>query len=151
MGAIASGGVRILNREIIEGLHISSEQIALTAAQEQRELERREYLYRGNRPPLDISDRTVILVDDGLATGATMHAAAIAIRKKQPKQIIAAVPVSAPEACDKLQVEVDEIICAETPRPFIAVGVWYQNFSQTTDDRVQNLLQIAAEAKTTTW
>ena len=149
MGAIASGGVRILNQKVITGLNISSEAIARTAAQEQRELERREYLYRGDRPPLDVRDRTVILVDDGLATGATMHAAAIAIRKKQPKQIIAAVPVSAPEACDKLQVEVDEIICAETPRPFIAVGVWYQNFSQTTDAQVQNLLQMAAEGKTT--
>ena len=151
MGAIASGGVRILNQKVITELQISSEAIARTTAQAQRELERREYLYRGVRSPLDVRDCTVILVDDGLATGATMHAAAIAIRKKQPKQIIAAVPVSASEACDKLQVEVDEIICAETPRPFIAVGVWYQNFSQTTDDRVQNLLQIAAEAKTTTW
>ena len=149
MGAIASGGVRILNQKVITELNISSEAIARTAAQAQRELERREYLYRGDRPPLDVRDCTVILVDDGLATGATMHAAAIAIRKKQPKQIIAAVPVSASEACDKLQVEVDEIICAETPRPFIAVGVWYRYFSQTTDAQVQNLLQMAAEGKTT--
>lgn len=149
MGAIASGGVRILNREIIEGLHISSEQIALTAAQEQRELERRESTYRGDRPSLDLGDRTVILVDDGLATGATMHAAAIAIRKKQPKQIIAAVPVSASKTCDKLQVEVDEIICVETPKPFIAVGVWYRHFSPITDDQVLNFLQMAAEGITT--
>ncbi|MBE9048479.1 phosphoribosyltransferase [Pleurocapsales cyanobacterium LEGE 10410] len=95
MGALASDGVRILNQEVIEGLHISFEAIARTAAQAQRELERREYLYRGERPSLDLRDRTVILVDDGLATGATMHAAAITIRKQQPKQIIATVPVSA--------------------------------------------------------
>ena len=94
-------------------------------------------------------ERTVILVDDGLATGATMQAAAIAIRQKQPKQIIAAVPVSASKTCDKLQVEVDEIICVETPKPFIAVGVWYRHFSPMTDAQVQNFLQMAAEGQTT--
>ena len=151
MGAIASGGVRIINQDVVENRQISSEAIARTAAQEQRELERRESAYRGDRPPLDLSDRTVILVDDGLATGATMHAAAIAIRKKQPKQIIAAVPVSALEVCNEFQVEVDKIICDETPSPFFAVGIWYQNFSQTTDAQVQKLLQIAADGKTTTW
>ena len=151
MGAIASGGVRIINQDVVENRQISSEAIARTAAQEQRELERRESAYRGDRPPLDLSNRTVILVDDGLATGATMHAAAIAIRKKQPKQIIAAVPVSALEVCNEFQVEVDKIICDETPKPFFAVGIWYQNFSQTTDARVQKLLQIAADGKTTTW
>ena len=151
MGAIASGGVRIINQDVVENRQISSEAIARTAAVEQRELERREFAYRGNRPPLDLSDRTVILVDDGLATGATMHAAAIAIRKKQPKQIIAAVPVSALEVCNEFQVEVDKIICDETPKPFFAVGIWYQNFSQTTDAQVQKLLQIAADGKTTTW
>lgn len=149
MGAIASGGVRIVNQDVVESRQISSEAIARTAAVEQIELERRESVYRGDRPPLDLSDRTVILVDDGLATGATMHAAAIAIRKKQPKQIIAAVPVSALEVCNAFRVEVDEIICAETPSPFVAVGIWYQNFSQTTDAQVQNLLQIAADGKTT--
>ncbi|HHP7231599.1 MAG TPA: phosphoribosyltransferase, partial [Xenococcaceae cyanobacterium] len=115
MGAIASGGVRIINQQVVSSLHISEEAIARTAAQEQRELERRESTYRGDRPPLNLSDRIILLVDDGLATGATMHAAAVAIRQKHPKQIIAAVPVSAPEACDKLQMEVDAIICAETP------------------------------------
>lgn len=145
----ASGGVRIVNQDVVESRQISSEAIARTAAVEQIELERRESVYRGDRPPLDLSDRTVILVDDGLATGATMHAAAIAIRKKQPKQIIAAVPVSAIEVCNAFRVEVDEIICAETPSPFVAVGIWYQNFSQTTDAQVQNLLQIAADGKTT--
>ncbi|MEL7079313.1 MAG: phosphoribosyltransferase family protein [Cyanobacteria bacterium J06555_3] len=149
MGAIASGGIRILNQGTIEGLHISTKAIAHTAAQAQRELERREYLYRGDRSPLNLKDRTVILVDDGLATGATMHAAAIAIRNQQPKQIIAAVPVSAPRTCNKLQLEVDEAVCIETPRPFIAVGVWYRYFSQITDAQVQNFLQIAAEGQTT--
>ena len=151
MGAIASGGVRIVNQDVVESRQISSEAIARTAAVEQIELERRESVYRGDRPPLDLSDRTVILVDDGLATGATMRAAAIAIRKKQPKQIIAAVPISALEVCNEFQVEVDELICGKTPKPFVAVGIWYQNFSQTTDAQVQNLLQIAADGKTTTW
>ena len=150
MGAIASGGVRILNQEIIESRRVSQKAIARTAAQQQRELERREYAYRGNRPPLDLNDRTIIIVDDGLATGATMHAAAIAIRQKNPKQIIAAVPVSAPEVCNELQIEVDEIICAETPKSFVAVGLWYHDFSQTTDTQVQDLLQIATESKTAT-
>ena len=148
MGAIASGGVRILNQEVVESLHISEEAIARVAAQEQRELERREYAYRGERPPLDLGDRTIILVDDGLATGATMHAASIAIRQQQPKQIIAAVPVSAPKTCDKFQVEVDEIICAETPSPFVAVSRWYKKFSQTTDAEVRDLLQRAAKRET---
>ena len=148
MGAIASGGVRILNKEVVKNLHVTEEAIARVAAQEQRELERREYAYRGERPPLDVGEHTVILVDDGLATGATMHAAAIAIRQQNPKRIVAAVPVSAPETCDELQVEVDEIICAETPKPFLAVGLWYKEFSQTTDAEVRDLLQRAAERKT---
>ena len=148
MGAIASGGVRILNQEVIESMHISTEEIARTAALEQRELSRREAAYRGNRPFLDLSDRTVILVDDGLATGATMQAAAVAIRQQNPRQIIAAVPVSAAEVCDKLQIKVDKIICAETPSPFRAVGLWYDEFSQTTDKKVQNLLQQAAKRTT---
>lgn len=148
MGAIASGGVRILNEKVVKNLHISEDAIARTAAQEQRELERREYAYRGDRPPLNLRDRTIILVDDGLATGATMHAAVVAIRKQHPKRIIAAVPISAPEICNEFRVEVDKIICAETPRPFFAVGIWYKNFSQTTDAEVRDLLQRAAERET---
>lgn len=148
MGAIASGGVRILNQEVVERLDLSEVAIDQVAAAEQQELERREQAYRGNRPPLNLSDLSVILVDDGLATGATMRAAAVAIRQQQPKQTIAAVPVSAPEICDEFQVEVDKIICAETPRPFFAVGLWYEQFSQTTDDEVRNLLQQAAERET---
>lgn len=150
MGAIASGGVRILNQEVVENLHISEEIIDRVAATEQQELERREHAYRDDRPPLDLSDRTVILVDDGLATGATMRVAVVAIRQQHPKQIIAVVPVSSPEICDELRVEVDKIICAETPRPFVAVGLWYKKFSQTTDAEVQNLLKQAAERETIT-
>ncbi len=147
MGAIASCGVRILNRKIIEERNISEEAIERAAAQEQRELSRREYAYRGDRPLLDLSDRTVILVDDGIATGATMLAATVAVRQKHPKHLLAAVPVSAPEICHEFQLEVDEIICAETPKPFNSVGLWYENFSQTTDAEVRNLLQRAAERK----
>jgi putative phosphoribosyl transferase len=150
MGAIASGGVRILNEEVVENLHISEEIIDRVAAIEQQELERRERAYRDNRPPLDLSDRTVILVDDGLATGATMRVATVAIKQQHPKQIIAVVPVSSPEICDELRVEVDKIICAETPRPFVAVGLWYKKFSQTTDAEVQNLLKQAVEQETIT-
>lgn len=150
MGAIASGGVCILKEEMVKSLHLSSEAIAKVTTKEQQELERREQVYRGDRPPLVLSDRTIILVDDGLATGATMHAAAVAIRQQDPKTIVAAVPVSAPETCDKYQVEVDEIICAETPTPFLAVGLWYKRFGQTTDAEVRDLLQRAAQPETTT-
>ena len=144
MGAIASGGARVLNDEVVKSLRISEAAIEEEAQKETRELDRREAAYRGDRPPIDVSDRTVILVDDGLATGSTMHAAAIALREQNPKQIIAAVPVSAPETCQEYKVEVDEIICAETPRPFYAVGLWYDQFPQTTDDEVRDLLQKAA-------
>lgn len=148
MGAIASSGVRILNEEIINSLGVSEEAIARTAAQEQLVLECREWAYRGKRPPLSLSDRTVILVDDGLATGATMYAATIAIKQQHPQKIVVAVPVSAPETCNELSVEVDEIICVETPRPFHAVGLWYEKFPQTTDAEVQNLLKRSAERET---
>lgn len=148
MGAIASGGVRILNQEVVERLDLSEAIIDQVAAAEQQELDRRERAYRGSRPALDLSDLTVILVDDGLATGATMRAAAVAIRQQRPKQTIAAVPVSAPEICDEFRVEVDKILCAETPRPFFAVGLWYEQFTQTTDDEVRSLLQQAAERET---
>ncbi len=147
MGAIASCGVRILNQKTIEERNISEEAIARAAAQEQRELSRREYAYRGDRPCLDLSDRTVILVDDGIATGSTMLAAAVAVRQQHPKHIIAAVPVSAPKISHEFQLEVDEIICGSTPKPFNSVGLWYENFSQTTDAEVRNLLQRAAERK----
>jgi putative phosphoribosyl transferase len=122
---------------------LSSSIIHDVAKREQRELERREHLYRGDRPALDIQDRTVILVDDGLATGATMRAAAIALRRKKPMKIVVAVPVAPPETCEAFRSEVEEVICGIAPEPFIAVGAWYSDFSQTTDEEVQQLLEQA--------
>ncbi|WP_445634793.1 Phosphoribosyltransferase [Nostoc sp. DSM 114161] len=144
MGAIAAGGVRILNKHIINVANISDEVIARVAVQEERELERREKLYRGDRPLKDLRGRTVILVDDGLATGATMWAAAVAVRKQQPAAIVIAVPVAAPETCQQLNPEVDQIACVSTPSPFYSVGLWYEKFPQTTDEEVRELLTKAA-------
>ncbi|MBD2678065.1 MULTISPECIES: phosphoribosyltransferase [Nostoc] len=144
MGAIAPGGVRILNKHIINVVNISDEVIARVAVQEERELERREQLYRGNRPFPDLRGRTVILVDDGLATGATMWAAVVAVRKQQPAAIVIAVPVAAPETCEQLEPEVDQIACVSKPSPFYSVGLWYENFPQTTDQEVRELLIKAA-------
>jgi predicted phosphoribosyltransferase len=149
MGAIATGGVRVLNEDVVEYLGVSGEVIEAVAADEQRELERRERAYRGDRPAPDVRGRTVILVDDGLATGSTMRAAAVALRKQQPARIVAAVPVSAPQTCDEFRMEVDEIICAVTPEPFQAVGLWYKDFSQTTDEEVHDLLERAARETAT--
>ena len=146
MGAIASGGVRIVNEYIISLMKISDEAIARVALQEERELERRERLYRANRPLRDLQGRTVILVDDGLATGATMWAAVAAVRKQQPAQIVIAVPVAALESCQKLETQVDKIICVSTPSPFNSVGLWYEDFPQTTDEEVRDLLAKALEA-----
>jgi putative phosphoribosyl transferase len=144
MGAIASGGVRILNQQTISDLNISDEQIAKVSLHEERELERREQLYRGNRPFPDIKGRTVILVDDGLATGATMWAAIAALQKQQPGRIAIAVPVAAHQSCQDLEDQVDEIVCIATPDPFYSVGLWYKNFPQTTDNEVCDLLVKAA-------
>ncbi|BAY77246.1 hypothetical protein NIES25_37060 [Nostoc linckia NIES-25] len=144
MGAIAAGGVRILNKHIINVAKISDEVIARVAVQEERELERREKLYRGDRPFPDLRRRTVILVDDGLATGATMWAAAVAVRKQQPAAIVIAVPVAAPETCEQLEPEVDQIACISKPSPFYSVGLWYEKFPQTTDEEVRELLTKAA-------
>jgi len=145
MGAVATGMVRVLNDQIVRGLRIPNEVIDAVAAREQEELARRERLYRGNRPPPDVRGRTVILVDDGLATGATMLAAVKALRQQQPSRIVVAVPIAAPETCEQLGAEVDDIICAVTPEPFYAVGLWYEDFSQTTDDEVRDLLARSAE------
>ncbi|MEH2283230.1 MAG: phosphoribosyltransferase [Nostoc sp.] len=145
MGAIASGGVRIVNKNIISLVKISDEVISRVAVQEERELERREQLYRPNRPLRDLQGRTVILVDDGLATGATMWAAVVTVQKQQPAQIVIAVPVAAPETCQELETEVDEIVCISTPSPFHSVGLWYESFPQTTDEEVRNLLAKAAK------
>ncbi|MBD2609773.1 phosphoribosyltransferase [Nostoc punctiforme FACHB-252] len=145
MGAIAPGGVRILNRNIINMVNISDEVIARVAVQEERELQRRENLYRGQRPFPDLRGRTVILVDDGLATGATMWAAVVAVRKHQPAAIVIAVPVAAPETCQQLETEVDQITCVSSPSPFYSVGLWYENFPQTTDEEVRELLTTATK------
>ncbi|MFN6482447.1 MULTISPECIES: phosphoribosyltransferase [unclassified Nostoc] len=145
MGAIASGGVRIINEYIISLVKVSDEVIARVAAQEERELERRERLYRGNHPLRDLQGRTVILVDDGLATGATMWAAVVAVRKQQPSQIAIAVPVAAPETCQELETQVDKIVCVSTPSPFHSVGLWYESFPQTTDEEVCDLLAKATK------
>ena len=146
MGAVATGGVRVLNDEVVKGLRIPDYVIDAVAAWEQQELARRERLYRGDRPPPDVRGRTVILVDDGLATGATMHAAIAALRRQQPARIVVAVPTAPPELCEALRAEVDDVICAITPEPFQSVGLWYDDFSQTTDDEVRELLARAARA-----
>jgi putative phosphoribosyl transferase len=144
MGAIASGGVCVLNDEVVAGLGLSETIIDKVAQKEQQELERRERLYRDDRPAPDLHGRTVILVDDGLATGATMRAAVRALQQQQPDQIVVGVPVSSPETCQEFQTEVDDIVCAMTPRPFHSVGLWYDDFEQTTDDEVRDLLHSAA-------
>lgn len=143
MGAIASGGVRVINPTVVEGLGIPPQVVDAVARREQRELERREQEYRENRPPIDVAGKTVILVDDGLATGSTMRAAVQALRALKPRKIIVAVPVAAPETCDEFRSEVDDIICAITPEPFHAVGLWYEHFAQTTDEEVKELLERA--------
>jgi putative phosphoribosyl transferase len=146
MGAVASGGVRVLDRNLIRVAHVSDDDVERIAQNEERELERREKLYRGGRPFPKLRGKTVILVDDGLATGASMRAAVEALRHEAPAHIVVAVPVAAPETCNAFRDIVDEIICAETPEPFQAVGLWYDDFSQTTDDDVRTLLARGAAA-----
>jgi predicted phosphoribosyltransferase len=141
MGAIASGGVRVLNRDVVDMLRIPESAIAAVAAREQTELERRERAYRGDRPPPEVRGKTVILIDDGLATGSTMRAAVGALRQEGPARIVVAVPAAAPETCAEFEVEVDEIVCAIAPDPFFAVGLWYEDFSETSDDEVRDLLR----------
>jgi putative phosphoribosyl transferase len=143
MGAIASGGVRVLNEDVVQGLGISEEVLDAVTAQQQQELLRRERTYRDNRPAPEVRGRTVILVDDGLATGSTMRAAVAALRQQQPARIVVAVPVGAPETCAELQTEADQVVCARTPVPFQAVGLWYDDFTQTTDQEVHDLLERA--------
>jgi putative phosphoribosyl transferase len=141
MGAIASGDVRILNDMVVKGLNIDNEAINQVTERELKELQRRERQYRGDNPEPELHNRTVILIDDGLATGTTMRAAAIALRQQQPARIIVAVPVAAPETCDEFRDLVDEVVCAVTPRELYAVGLWYEDFSQTSDDEVVELLE----------
>ncbi len=140
MGAIASGGVRVLNDEVLGYVPVSEQAIEAVTRREEQELARRERAYRGDRPPLDVSGRTVVVVDDGLATGSSMRAAVRALRKMEPRAIIAAVPVAAPSTCVELRAEVDDLVCLRMPEPFEAVGLWYEDFSQTTDEEVHELL-----------
>ena len=147
MGAIATGGVRVLNDQLVERLGIPAHMIDAIAARERQELARRERLYRGGRPPPDVRGRTAILVDDGLATGATMHAGIEALRQQKPARIIVAVPTAAPETCEEMKAKADDVICAITPEPFHAVGRWYQDFSQTTDEEVSVLLPQSGHAE----
>ncbi len=144
-GAVASGGVRVLNRHLIESLGLSAKSIEEIEARELRELGRRERAYRGDRPRPEIAGRTVILVDDGLATGATMLAAVTALRKEQPGSLVVAVPVAGPEVADTLHAAADEVVCLLAPRMLYAIGLWYDDFSQTSDDEVRGLLERAWE------
>lgn len=145
MGAIASGGIRVLNEDVVRRFRVSVDVIDAVAAEEAVELERRERLYRGDRPPAEVRDRTVILIDDGLATGSTMRAAVVALRQLRPARIVVAVPVGAAETCAEFETEADDTVCAHTPEPFYGVGMWYDDFSQTTDEEVRELLERAAE------
>jgi putative phosphoribosyl transferase len=149
MGAIASDNIRVLNEDVIRSFQIPQSVIDEVAVNELRELERRERLYRGNRSKPDISGSTVILIDDGLATGATMRAAAAAVKTKNPAKIVIAVPTAASDTCSAFENEVDKTICVATPEPFYGVGAWYEDFSQTTDKEVCELLNKAAKIKST--
>jgi putative phosphoribosyl transferase len=144
MGALAEGGVRILHDEVVEGLDVDESVIDRVAEEEARELVRQQELYRPGRTPPDVAGRTVILVDDGLATGSTMRAAVAALRAKQPAQLVVAVPVGAPQTCSEFQDLVDEVICAARPEEFRAVGMWYRDFSPTSDEQVLELLAEAS-------
>jgi predicted phosphoribosyltransferase len=140
MGAIASGGIKVLNDDVVHYLGISADQIDAVAREEQQELERREAVYRTGRPLPSLQNRTVILVDDGLATGSTMKAAVQAVKQQQPARVIVAVPVGAGDTCEELRALADEVVCGRMPTPFSAVGQWYHDFNQTTDDEVRDLL-----------
>ena len=146
MGAIASGGARVLDRNLIRVARVSEAELARVIATEETELARRERRYRGDRPFPDLHGKTAILVDDGLATGATMRAAVEALRLEQPSRIVVAVPVAAPQTCDAFRDVADEVVCATTPEPFQGVGRWYADFSQTTDEEVHDLLERARGA-----
>jgi putative phosphoribosyl transferase len=144
MGAVASGGVRVLDPDVIRAAAITPQELETVTAAERQELDRRERRYRDARPLPNIEGRTVILVDDGLATGATVRAAIAALKQEHPARLIVAVPVAPPETCAELRAEVDDVVCAATPDPFYAVGLWYDDFGQTSDEEVSELLARAA-------
>ena len=145
MGAISSGGIRILDHETIDALGVTELDIEATTAREQKELQRRERVYRGGRPPLELHGKTVIVVDDGIATGSSMRAGIKALRHMKPARIVVAVPVAPASTCGRLEREVDEMVCLETPELFYAIGQFYEDFSQVTDEEVQGLLRQAVE------
>jgi predicted phosphoribosyltransferase len=145
MGALASGGTHLLNEGVIAGLNVSREEIDAAIERERREVERRERLFRGERPRRELAGKTLILVDDGLATGATMRAAIAALRESAPARIVVAVPVSSVSVCRDVRKQADELVCLQTPEPFSSVGTWYRNFDQTSDDEVRRLLSAAVE------
>jgi putative phosphoribosyl transferase len=147
MGAIATGGVRVLNDEVVKAYRISDEEIAGVEAKEKKELERRERAYRGDRSALDVRGRTVILVDNGIATGTTVRAALVALRKLQPARIVVAVAVAPESTFEELKAEADEVVCILTPEAFIAISMWYERFAQTTDEQVRDLLARALKQK----
>ena len=149
MGAITSGGIRVLNYDVISSLAISNQTINQVTADESQELQRRDRAYRGDRPPLNVKDRTVILIDDGIATGSTMRAAITLLKQQEPHRIVVAVPVAPPEICEQLSAQVDEVVCLKTPEQMYAVGIWYEDFSQTTDEEVRYLLAKQSQLRTT--
>jgi predicted phosphoribosyltransferase len=146
MGAVARGGIRVINDEVMRALRINPHVIEAAAEREEVEAERRETLFRRGRPPLDVAKKTVILVDDGLATGSSMLAAVECLKVMKPERIVVAVPVAPPDACHALRSEVDELTCLSTPSSFIAVGEWYHDFTQVTDDEVVDLLSVPSTA-----
>lgn len=147
MGALASGGTRILNMELVREARVPDSLIDKVTAEEQQELERREQLYRNNRPALQVEGRTVILIDDGLATGTSMRVAVLALKRQQPPRLVIAVPVAPPDIYEDFRDLADEIVCAITPRHLYAIGMWYNDFSQTTDQEVCDLLEEAGRRK----
>ena len=150
MGAIAMGGAIAINDEVVEWLGISREVIDKVTAKEKQELERRDRLYRGNRPPPDVRQRTVILIDDGIATGSTLRAAIATLQQQKPKSIIVAAPVAPPSVCQELQREVDEVVCLNIPDRLYSISLWYEDFQQTTDQEVCDLLALATGASKAT-
>jgi predicted phosphoribosyltransferase len=145
MGAIATGGVRVLNEQVVHSVNIDERTIDAVTAIEQEELERRASAYRGERPAPDVRGRTIILIDDGLATGATMRVAIKALRPQGPEEIVVAVPLGAPETCAEFEAIVDDVVCVATPEPFLGIGAWYDDFPQMTDDEVRALLDAARQ------
>ncbi len=146
LGAIASGGVIVLNSEVVGFMEITDEQIRSVRAAEQQELMRREHQYRGNKPLWEAADRTVIIVDDGLATGASMKAAVAAVAAHKPREIVVAVPIAPAETCAEMKKIANRVVCLRTPDPFYAVGYWYRDFRQTSDREVQSLLEQVHKA-----